>query len=546
MVRLTYRIAGYFGSLLLLISTYAYVYHWGMATLESEPRTWYQALEVVFHSMTTTGYGQDAPWQTLEMTALMMLIQVTGITYIFVAVPLFVIPWLQTIVQPTPPEHVNELEEHVIIVGYTDICDTLVDELEASGTPYVVLEADENRAQELHQGGLTVLHGDPKSDDALDAAQLEDATAVVVDATEREFVRAVLTVENRDPEASVLVLVTDPSRARYFRYAGVDEVLSPKHRLGKALGDRVRNVVKSDLGDEIELGEAFDVVEFLVDPDADLFGETVASSRRLERTGATVLGAWVRGDFVTTLSERVRIDQNTALLVAGTESELEAAAGMTGSTGNRYRTADSPVVVIGAGLVGRSAYGTLERAGLETAVVDREAGDHVDVVGDATNEETLLEAGIEDAGTLVVALESDDDAILTVLTARTLNPAIEIIVGANTADSVNPLRTAGVDYVLALPNVAGRMVTLRIFEREVMTLGDRLHLRRLAAPEIVGDELSTAAIRRETGCTAVALERNGELHTDVDGVRFGAEDSLVVSGTDRQIARFREAYGIEQ
>ncbi|NKE35939.1 potassium transporter TrkA [Natronococcus sp. JC468] len=543
MVRLVYRIAGYFGSLLLLISTYAYLYQWGMAVLEGEPRTWFQALEVVFHSMTTTGYGQDAPWETPEMTLLMMLIQVTGISYIFVAVPLFVIPWLQTILQPTPPEHVNELENHVIIVGYTDLCETLVGELEASGTPYAILEADEDRARRLHEDGLTVLHGDPATDDALDAAQLEDASAVVVDGAEHEFVRAVLAIEDHDPEATVFVLITDPSRARYFRYAGVDEVLSPKHRLGKALGDRVRDVVDSDLGDELELGEAFDVVEFLVDPDADLFGETVASSRRLEETGATILGAWIRGDFVTTLSERVRIDQNTALLVVGSESELEAVADATGTTGHRYRTAADPVVVIGAGLVGRSAYGTLERAGLETVVVDREAGDHVDVVGDATTEETLLEAGIEDAETLIVALETDDDAILTALTARALTPDLEIIVGANTAESVAALRAAGVDYVLALPNVAGRMILRRVFEQEVMTLGDRLQLRSTDAAALVGDELSSAKIRRETGCSIVALERNGGLHSAVDGMRFGADDRLVIAGTDREVGRFREAYG---
>ena len=543
MVRLTYRLAGYLGSLLLLIGVYSIAYYWGMATLEGAPRPWYQALEVVIQSMTTTGYGQDAPWETLEMTALMMLIQLTGIAYIFVAVPLFVVPWLQTIVQPTPPEHASELTDHVIIVGYTDLCDTLVDELVASGTPYVILEADDDRAQELHEDGLTVLHGDPTTEDTLDAAQVDDATAVVFDATDQELTRAVLAVEDRDPEATVLVLVTDPSRARYFRYAGVDEVLSPKHRLGKTLGDRVRDVVAPDLGDELELGEAFDVVEFLVDPESDLFGETVASSRRLEQTGATVLGAWARGDFVTSLSERVRIDENTALLVAGTESELDAVAELTDSTGHRYRTAGDPVVVVGSGLVGQTTHGSLERAGRETVVVDREPGDQVDVVGDATTEEALLEADIEIAGTLVIAVESDDDAIHTALTARELNPDLEIIVGANSAASLSALRTAGAEYVLALPNVAGRMITLRIFEHEVMPLGDRLHLRRMDLPGLVGETLSTAELRQETGCTVVGLERNGELHSDVDGRRFGDDNGLVVAGTDRQLGRFRDEYG---
>lgn len=51
----------YVGSLLLLIAAYTLTYRWGMAVYEGEPRTWYHALEVVVHSMTTTGYGQDAP-----------------------------------------------------------------------------------------------------------------------------------------------------------------------------------------------------------------------------------------------------------------------------------------------------------------------------------------------------------------------------------------------------------------------------------------------------------------------------------------------------
>jgi Trk K+ transport system NAD-binding subunit len=544
-VKLTRRLAVYVSSLFLLIGAYTFAYRWGMAVYEGETRTWYQSLEIVVQSMTTTGYGQDAPWESLEMTALVLLVQVTGIAYIAVAIPQFVVPWLQTLVQPTPPEEIDRIEDHIVVVGYTALCDTLVGELEANGTPYVIVEDDEDRAQQLHEDGLVVLHGDPSSDETLEAAQLEDALATVVDATEREFVSTVLALESRDPDADVFVLVTEPSRARYFRYAGVDEVLSPKHRLGKALGDRVRTIIAPAPEGEFTLGEGLDLTEFFVDPESDLFGETMASAQALEETGATVVGAWVRGDFVTELSEHVHIDENTSLLVAGTESTLEAVADRTDSTGSPYRTTEEPVLVVGAGLAGRTAAGTLERADIETTVVDREDGKLVDVVGDATEEETLLEAGIEESGTVVVALENDDDAILVALTANELNPSLEVLVGATTADSVQVLRTAGADHVLALPNVAGRMIVLRAFEREAMPLGEQLQLRQLTAPTLVGTELETTTIREDTDCIVVGLERDEEYRSDVDGIRLEPDDSLVVAGTDGQIDRFRETYADE-
>nr|WP_206335666.1 NAD-binding protein [Natronolimnobius sp. AArcel1] len=516
-----------------------------MAVYEGESRTWYQALEVVVQSMTTAGYGQDAPWQTLEMTALVMLIQITGIAYIVVAIPQFVVPWLETLIQPAPPEQIDHLSEHVIVVGYTALCDTLVEELETSGTPYVILEGDEDRAQQLHEDDFRVLHGDPSATETLEAACLEDALAVIVDATEREQFRTVLAIETRDPDATVVPLVHDPADARYFRYAGVDEVVSPRHRLGKALGDRVRTVLSPDLS-SLELGTAFDIAEFHVDPDADLFGDSLAATQQLEDAGGTVLGAWVRGDFVTSLSDETTVDENTSLLVAGTDSDLEAIGDATGTTGSQYRASRDPVVILGSDLIGTTAAGTLERAGLEYTVVDSTADDHVDVHGDVADEETLLEAGLADAGTCLVALEDDTDALLATLTARALNPDLEVIAGASTATVVDALRTAGADYVLALPNVAGRLITLRIFDREVMTLEESLKLLEVDAPALVGETVSNARVADETECTVVALERDGEIYSQVDDVEFTVDDRLIVAGTDDQLERFRERYGDDE
>ncbi len=542
MLNLRRRLGIYVGSLLVLLVLYTVAYRFGMASFESEPRNWVQAFEIVVQSMTTTGYGQDAPWQSLEMTALMILIQITGIAYIFVAFPVLVVPWVADLIEPTPPQQIDELEDHVIIVGYTELSQTLVEEFESSATPYVIVDPSSDRAQELHESGYTVLYGDPSSEETLDDARVDAASTVLVDASVHEHIRVVLAARERNVDATILALVTDPSRAQYLRYAGADEVLSPKHRLGKSLGDKVRNVIELP-EDTFERGEKLEIVELPVGPDGDLYGETLDAARRLEQSGVTVLGAWVRGDFLASLPADVHADENTTLLVVGNGDDLEAVEDIVGSTGYRYDTVRGPVVIVGAGIVGRTAMGTLERAGVETRLVDEEDGSFVDVVGDATTVETLTEANLEDAKTLLVALDDDDNAILTTLVARSLTDELELVVASDREASVSRLRTAGADDVLSLPNVAGRMITLRVFDREIMTLGERVTLTRIETSTLEADELEQLdpeAFRARTNCSIVALEENGEFVTHIEDRSLERIDALVIAGTETAVADLLE------
>ena len=113
------------------------------------------------------------------------------------------------------------------------------------------------------------------------------------------------------------------------------------------------------------------------------------------------------------------------------------------------------VVLCGWGRVGRMIADLLDEH-LELVVVESSEGT-ADValaagipvvVGDATEDAVLEQAGIERAAVLVVSLESDSDAISTVLSARVLNPALRIVARANSGSSEPKLVRAGVDHVV--------------------------------------------------------------------------------------------------
>ena len=70
------------------------------------------------------------------------------------------------------------------------------------------------------------------------------------------------------------------------------------------------------------------------------------------------------------------------------------------------------------------------------------------VEGDATEDETLESANIVNAKAFVSALADDTDNVFSVLTARQLNPNIEIISRAVHQSSENKLRKAGANHVI--------------------------------------------------------------------------------------------------
>jgi K+/H+ antiporter YhaU regulatory subunit KhtT len=66
---------------------------------------------------------------------------------------------------------------------------------------------------------------------------------------------------------------------------------------------------------------------------------------------------------------------------------------------------------------------------------------------------------------------------------------------------------------------------------------------RTEAPGLVGQRIGDALVRTKTGCTVVAIERDGELLTAVGpDVRVERGDELVVAGTDEGVQQFTQAF----
>jgi Trk K+ transport system NAD-binding subunit len=529
--------------LLLLTGTtlgFTLLYNFGMGTWEGRPQTLLHSLEVVLQTFTTTGYGEDAPWTTPQMHLTVITMQLAGVGLILTAADIFVVPFLRRTLSPSPPTAAPNAADHVVVCRQTPRTESLGEELAARDVPYVVVESDREVATSLHEAGVDVVEGDPKSVEVLQAAGIDDARAVVVDADDETSANVILAARQVSDDLPVVSLVEDQRLAPYHRYAGATETLSPRQLVGERLASKVTT----------SLGAADEAVDGTVD-DLEIVEVSVRqgsaiSEQTLESAplpgGVHAVGAWLDGEFVSPVSPETTIDENTILVVAGPEEAIERLR--TSVSLSLQRHARQEVLVVGRGQTGSAAAAALAEAGIEYTVLDIEDKEGVDVVGDATEPAVLERVDVAEKGTVILALADDATTIFTALIIHERYPDVEIVARASQAENVPKMYQAGVHFVLALAQVSGRMLASTLLgEDAVVTSGREVDLVETSVPDFAGKTPAEIDIRARTGCTVVAVERDGTWITSVGSdFEFAAADRLLVAGTDGSLSAFESEF----
>lgn len=539
------RAAAYLVFIVVLIALSTVVYDFGMRTFEPGPYppegvevSILHSMQVVVETFTATGYGSDSPWASAEMNALVMLLDVIGVGLFFLALPAVFFPLLREAIAPTAPTSVDgDLADHVVICTYTPRSEALIAELESNGVDYVLVEPDEERALELRED-YPVVHADPEAVTDLESVHLESARALVADVSDTVDASIVLAAREVSESVRIISIVEDAGLEPYHRLAGADVVLSPRQLLGHGLAQKTTTTVRTDFGETIGLGDALDLVEVPVDHGNELAGLTLAESGIGQRYGVNIVGVWHRGRFEAGPAPDRVLDSGTVLLVTGGAEQIDRLRTGTQSTVRPFGRGET--VVVGYGEVGKTVTAELDDAGYQYTVVDKQSVDGVDVVGDATDPDVLREAGVASAQSVVLTLPDETATEFTTLIARDLNGAAVISARAETEQAATKTYRAGAEYVLSLDTVSGRAIAGTILETEdILSVDTQLEIVRTTAPALDGKTLGDARIRERTGCTVVAVERNGAVLTEIGPeFRLRSGDELVIAGTDDGTNRF--------
>jgi voltage-gated potassium channel len=179
------------------------------------------------------------------------------------------------------------------------------------------------------------------------------------------------------------------------------------------------------------------------------------------------------------------------------------------------------------------------------------------IKGEAEDDPTLQEAGIDTAKGLIAALPNDESNVFVVLTARQLNPSILIIAKAVDENTINKLKKVGADRVISPYQTAGRRMASIITRPsvvsflDVMVEGDEMSMRieeveiEKGSP-LIGKNLREADIGQYTGAIIVGINApdgrtrvNPSATALLSGVTLEEGDVLIALGSDDQIQRLR-------
>lgn len=96
------------------------------------------------------------------------------------------------------------------------------------------------------------------------------------------------------------------------------------------------------------------------------------------------------------------------------------------------------------------------------------------ILGNATDDDTLERAGIRKASGLVAALNSDSDNVMTVLSAREINPTLYIVARAAETQSESKLRRAGANRVVSPYIIGGHRMAVALLRPAVHDFMDHI------------------------------------------------------------------------
>jgi len=181
------------------------------------------------------------------------------------------------------------------------------------------------------------------------------------------------------------------------------------------------------------------------------------------------------------------------------------------------------------------------------------------VIGNANEDEVLLQAGIDRASTLILAMPNDADNLFVVLSGRQLNSNLKIISRASQETSYNKLKMAGADNVILPDKIGGDHMASLVVVPDLIEFVDNLSIigkSNINIEEIAVEKLYDTSdvktitdldLRRKTGCTVIGFkDGQGEYIVNPESeVKLVPNSKVIVLGRPEQIEKLNSTYNIK-
>ena len=221
------------------------------------------------------------------------------------------------------------------------------------------------------------------------------------------------------------------------------------------------------------------------------------------------------------------------------------------------------VIICGFGRNGQQAARTLKAHKIKYVVIEKsievlkdwegENGELTYLNDDATEDHTLIKAGVERARAMLITLPEDADNVFIVLSARSLNANLQIISRASTPGATPKLYKAGANSVIMPDMIGGTHMATLVSKPDVLEFidylsgedGEAIYIETVSykkLPVEVRDKtLKEIMAWKKTGVNCIGVkDENGKFVINPpDTIHITEGMKVIVLGTREQIAEMK-------
>ena len=261
-----------------------------------ERYSWFDAFYMTLSTITTIGYQEIKPLSHSGRVFNSFLI-IFGVSAVFLAVGAMTHSIIELELQGRYGERrkkkmINHLHDHFIVCGFGRVGRNASYEFQRAGTPFLVIDSNEQRVAKATHAGMLAIAADATQDDSLrEAGVLRAKGLIAALATDADNLFTILSAKALNPQLTVVTRASEEEAGEKLRRAGADTVLTPFSMAGRQLADvllRPHVVEFMDFA-RSNIGTGVVMEEVRVTPQAEITGKTFGELLELKRSGVIVL-----------------------------------------------------------------------------------------------------------------------------------------------------------------------------------------------------------------------------------------------------------------
>jgi voltage-gated potassium channel len=491
-----------FASFILMLGAYSAAFQYIMH-IEGRDYSYIAGFYWIISTMSTLGQGDITFSSDIGMLFTIMVL-CTGVFFLLALLPFTIIRLFQSSAR-VPRELPENTRGHVVLTEFGPLTSALVERLKRYNQSYAVLVPDLEKAMHLRDQGIKTVAGELDDPNTFKEIRVEQAAFVVATGSDTTNTSLVYTVRRVSQSIPIISVASGQPAVQILEQAGCTHVLALDEMMGQSLA---RRIIAGDAMAHV-IGQIDDlVIAEAAAAGTPLVGKTLEQAHSSHIVDASIIGVWEAGVFILP-RKNMTITNKNILVLAGTQDDIDRYNELFCI----YNINSAPIIIVGGGNVGRALGRSMKERELDFRIIEKSKELALDdkwyLPGDATDVELLKRAGFFEAPAVAITTHSDQVNIYLTTYCRYLRKDIQIISRATLDRSIQPLHTAGCDFVVSHASLGANNIFNLSKRGNILMIAEGVDVFRVKTPKALkGKTIQYASIQEECGCSVIGVSTN--------------------------------------